>query len=131
MIRKNTKSVLLVFEDSKELAVSEAYLLHHGFKVFKSNSLQDGIDIVEKNSPNMVVLNTYDSELDIEHFSKKLKAKKVKKISLLRLLELENYLKSSLVREHIVVKPVHPTLLLNLIKNRMIHDNVTGLPSFR
>ncbi len=128
---KNTKSVLLIFEDSKELAISEAYLLQHGFKVFKSDSLKEGLEIVEKNFPNIVVLNTYDSEIEIEHFSKKIKAEKLKKVSLLRLLELENYLKSSLVREHIVVKPVHPSMLLNLIKNRMIHENVTGLPSFR
>ncbi len=121
----------MIFEDSKELAVSEAYLLQHGFKVFKSDSLKDGFVIVEKNSPNMVVLNTADSEVDIEQFSKKIKTERLKKVSLLRLLELDNYLKSSLVREHTVVKPVHPTLLLNLIKNRMIHDNVTGLPSFR
>ena len=128
---KNTKSILLIFEDSKELAVSESYLLQYGFKVFKSHSLKDGIEIVEKNAPNMVVLNTCDSEIDIEQFSKKIKSERLKKTSLLRLLELENYLKSSFVREHTIVKPVHPTLLLNLIKNRMIHDDVKGQPSFR
>lgn len=124
---KNTKSVLLVFEDTKELAATEACLIQNGFFVHKSVSLDNALHMIERLVPNMIVVNTFDSEYDLELFSHKLGKKQFKNISLLRLIELEMYLKTSLVKEHVIVKPVQPTLLLSLIKNRMIYKEGRGL----
>ncbi|CAN5412376.1 hypothetical protein BH10BAC1_BH10BAC1_17800 [soil metagenome] len=127
---KNMKSVLLVFDDSKELEFIEANLIENGFVVFKSNNLKDGLITAEKSIPNLIVVNTSDSENAIQLFSKQIKTERLKNVTLLSLIELEDYLKTS-SKEHFVIKPVRPKLLLSLIRGMMYQEEINWLPSFR
>ena len=123
------KSVLLIFEDSKELDFIKANLCENGFQIFTSNNLKDGLINAERNIPNLIVVNTLDSERTIQLFSKQIKTKQLKNVILLSLIELEDYLKASSV-EHLVVKPVRPKLLLSLIRNVMNNEEINWLSSF-
>ena len=126
----NMKSVLLVFDDSKELEFIEANLTENGFQVFKADNLKDALTLAEKKIPNLIVVNTFDSEFNLQLFSKQIKTERLKNVSLLSLIELENYLKTSSGKEHFVVKPVRPKLLLSLIRSVMHHEEINWLPSF-
>lgn len=123
------KSVLLIFEDPKESDFIEANLIENGFKVFTSNNLKEGLISAEQNIPNLIVVNTLDSERTIHLFSKQIKTKQLKNVILLSLIELEDYLKASSV-EHLVVKPVRPKLLLSLIRSLMNNEEINWLSSF-
>ena len=126
---QDMKSVLLIFEDPKELDFIEANLSENGFQVFTSNNLKDGLINAERNIPNLIVVNTFDSEKTIHLFSKQIKTQQLKNVVLLSLIELEDYLKASSV-EHLVIKPVRPTLLLSLIRSLMNNEEINWLSSF-
>lgn len=126
---KNMKSVLLVFDDSKELDFIEANLSENGFTVFTSNNLKDALLKAEKVIPNLIVVNTTDSESAIHSFSSQIKTERLKNTTLLSLIELEDYLKVS-TTEHFIVKPVRPKLLLSLIRSLMHNEKINWLPSF-
>ncbi len=125
----NMKSVLLVFDDSQELDFIEANLLENGFAVYSSNNLKDALLKAEKVIPNLIVVNTIDSESAIQLFSNQIKTERLKNTTLLSLIELEDYLKVS-TTEHFVVKPVRPKLLLSLIRSLLHNENINWLPSF-
>lgn len=127
---KNMKSVLLVFDDSKELEFLAANLAENGFQIFKSDNLQDALMLAKQTIPNLIVVNTFDSEANLQAFSEQIKTKSLKNVSLLSLIELENYLKISFGKEHFVVKPVRPKLLLSLIRSVMNREEINWLPSF-
>ena len=122
------KSVLLVFDDSKELEFMEANLIENGFHVFKSGDLNEALINAERNIPNLIVVNTLDSESAIQLFSKQIKIERLKNVTLLSLIELEDYLKASSI-EHLVVKPVRPKLLLSLIRSLMYREKINWLSS--
>ncbi len=123
------KSVLLVFDDSTELKFIEENLSENGFEIFRSQNLKEALISAEKNIPDLIVVNTFDSERAIQLFSKQIKTERLKKIALLSLIELEGYLKASST-EHLVVKPVRPKLLLSLIRSIMNHEKINWLSSF-
>ncbi len=124
------KSVLLVFNDSRELEFIEENLTENGFQVYKSENLKEAFINAEKTIPNLIVINTLDSELAIQLFSRQIKTEKLKATTLLSLIELENYLKTSFGKEHLVVKPVRPKLLLSLIRSVMHNEEINWLPSY-
>ena len=126
---KNMKSVLLVFDDSKELEFIEANLSENGFEIFKSDNLKNALTLAEEVIPNLIVVNTFDSESTLHAFSEQIKTEALKDVSLLSLIELENYLKTSFGKEHFVVKPVRPKLLLSLIRGIMNQEEINWLPS--
>lgn len=126
---KNMKNVLLIFEDPKELDFIEANLIENGFKVFTANNLKEGLINAELNIPNLIVVNSFDSERTIQLFSKQIKTKELKNVILLSLVEMEDYLRASSV-EHLVVKPVRPKLLLSLIRSIMNNEEINWLSSF-
>lgn len=128
---KNMKSVLLVFDDSKELEFIEANLSENGFQVYKTDNLKSAMNLAKKIVPNLIVVNTFDSEAKLHLYSEQIKAEaRLKNVSLLSLIELENYLKTSFGKEHFVVRPVRPKLLLSLIRSVMNHEEINWLPSF-
>lgn len=126
---KNMDSVLLVFDDTRELDFIEANLSENGFRVIKSDNLKDALILAEKTFPNLIVVNTFDSESAILLFSSQIKTEPLKDTILLSLIELEDYLKVSST-EHFVVKPVRPKLLLSLIRSVMNNETINWLPSF-
>jgi DNA-binding response OmpR family regulator len=129
METKNMKSVLLVFDESAELDFIDSNLCENGFLVYKSSNLNDALVVAEKKIPNLIVINTFDSEVEINRFTKQIKTERLKNVNLLSLIELEDYLKTS-TKEHFVVKPVRPKLLLSLIRSVMNHEEINWFPAF-
>ncbi len=125
----NMKSVLLVFDDAKELEFIEENLIENGFEIYRCGNLKDAVIIAENTIPNLIVVNTIDTELDIQLFSEKIKLERSNNVTFLTLIELEDYFKTS-TKEHFVVKPVRPKLLLSLIRCLMNREEVNWLPSF-
>jgi DNA-binding response OmpR family regulator len=123
------ESVLLVFDDARELDFIGENLAENGFKVLRSVNLNDAFMLAEKTIPNLIVVNTVDSELDFHAFSKKIKIETLKDVTLLSLIELEAYMKTSNT-EHIVVKPVRPKLLLSLIRSVMNNEEINWLTCY-
>ena len=126
---ENMKSVLLVFDDSKELEFIEANLTESGYEVFTSYNLKEALILAKKTIPDLIVVNTFDSESSIQLFSQQIKTEELKNTSLLSLIELEDYLKF-FSTEHFVVKPVRPKLLLSLIRSVMNNEKINWLPTF-
>ena len=126
---ESLKSVLLVFDDLKELEFIEEQLVENGFQVYKCNTLNDALVLAERKIPNLIVINTNDSEINIQSFIGKVKTDRLKDSILLSLIELEDFLKVS-SKEHFVVKPVRPKLLLSLIRSIMNREKINWLPSF-
>ncbi len=126
---KHMESVLLVFDDARELDFIGENLAENGFKVLRSVNLNDAFMLAEKTIPNLIVVNTVDSELDFHAFSKKIKIETLKDVTLLSLIELEAYMKTSNT-EHIVVKPVRPKLLLSLIRSVMNNEEINWLTCY-
>lgn len=124
------RSVLLVFDDEKELNFIEANLVENGFQVYCANSLKEALTSAEKRIPNLIVINTLDAESAIATFSEQIKTERLRSTALLSLIELEDYLKIE-GKEHFVVRPVRPKLLLSLIRSLMHHEKINWLPSFR
>ena len=126
---ESLKSVLLVFDDLKELEFIEEQLVENGFQVYKCNTLNDALVLAERKIPNLIVINTNDSEINIQSFIGKVKTDRLKDSILLSLIELEDFLKVS-SKEHFVVKPVRPKLLLSLIRSMKNREKINWLPSF-
>ena len=123
------ESVLLVFDDQKELEFIEDNLVENGYHVFKSENLESALILAKNKLPDLIVVNAFDREADLDSFSSQIKTERLKNVSLLGLIELEDYLKAS-TREYFVVKPVRPKLLLSLIRGVMNHEEVSWMPSF-
>jgi len=127
---KKMKSVLLVFYDQKEIEFIEANLIENGFQVFKSDNLKSALVLAEKKLPDLIVVNTLDSESDILFFSNLIKIQQSKVTTFLTLIELEDYFKTS-SKGHFVMKPMRPKLLLSLIRCLMDHEEINWLSSVR
>ena len=123
------KSVLLIFDDQKELEFIEANLVENDFEVLKSDNLNDALILAEENAPELIVTNTIDNESKLRLFSIQIQTERLKNTTLLSLIELEDYLKSA-VPNHFVIKPVRPKLLLSLIRGIMNNETTNWLPSF-
>jgi DNA-binding response OmpR family regulator len=127
MMRK-MKRVLLVFDDSKELEFIEANLAENGFQIFKSDNLKKALINAEKIIPDLIVVNTIDKEKDLELFSNQVKTERLNNVSILSLIELEDYLKASTKsKKHFIIKPLRPKLLLSLIRGIMNNEEVSWL----
>lgn len=127
-IMKQMKSVLLVFDDQKELDFIEENLMDNGFRITKADTLEAALVIAERMIPDLIVLNTSDRESDIKEFGKRVRTERLKDVSVLSLVELEEYLKLS-EPQHVVIKPVRPKLLLSIIRGIMNHEEVNWLPA--
>ena len=63
---KNMKSILLVFDDQKELEFIQANLMENGFKTLSTDNLKDALKLAEKTIPDLIVVNTFNSESDLK-----------------------------------------------------------------
>lgn len=123
------KSVLLVFDDQRELDFIDVNLSENGFNVFKTESLLNAIKASECVIPDLIVVNTCNNESELQMFIRQIKTERLKNVSILSLVELEYYLKAS-EKEFFVVKPLRPKLLLSLIRGVMNNESINWLPSF-
>src|SRR6218665_2574142 len=101
---KQMKNVLLVFDDQKELDFIEENLMENGFRITKADTLEAALVTAQRMIADLIVLNTADRESDIKSFEKRVRTERLKKVSVLSLVELEEYLKLS-EPQHVVIKP--------------------------
>ena len=120
------KKVLLIFDNPQELEFIEYNLSENGFRVFTAVNLEDALKKAEEIIPDLIVLNTLDTQQEKVRFSSLLKAKQLDNVLLLCLTELEDYLNAS-SKKHLVIKPVRPKLLLSLIRGIMNHEEINWL----
>lgn len=125
---KKMKRVLLAFDSHEELDFIEANLAENGFQITKTDNLADALVAAEKIIPDLIVVNTMDTEADLQEFSSRVKTERLKDVSILSLIELEDYLNVS-NPQHFVIKPVRPKLLLSVIRSIMNHEKVNWLPA--
>lgn len=125
---KAMKKVLLVFDNSQELDFIEANLEENGYLVTKADTLAGALVTAEKIIPDLIVVNTLDTEAELKEFNAKVKTERLKNVSILSLIELEDYLKSP-NPQHFVIRPVRPKLLLSVIRSIMNHETVNWLPA--
>ena len=125
---KKMKRVLLVFDNHEELDFIETNLSENGFQVIKTDNLTDALVAAEKIIPDLIVVNTMNTEEDLHEFGKRVKTERLKDVSILSLIELEDYLNVS-NPQHFVIKPVRPKLLLSVIRSIMNHEKVNWLPA--
>jgi DNA-binding response OmpR family regulator len=125
---KTMKRILLVFDDEKEMEFMEANLIENGFEIFKCANLIEVLDLAMKIVPDLIVLNTLDTEFIIELYNKNLKAEQLKNTTILSLIEPKDYLYVS-SEEYFILKPIRPKLLLSLIRGLMNHEEIHWLPN--
>jgi two-component system alkaline phosphatase synthesis response regulator PhoP len=125
-MEKNMKNVLLVFSDPQELEFIEFHLSENGFKVFTAANLENALKKAEEIVPDLIVINTLNTQKEVDQFSKLLKTERLNNVLLLCLIELEDYLNAS-SKKHLVIKPVRPKLLLSLIRGIMNHEEINWL----
>lgn len=104
----------MVYEDSNEVTNVVEKLTSKGYNVETTNSLTDALETTRDFLPDLIVLNTTNPIGDVELFNTNIEKRYSKKIDLLNLLDLENYLKVR-INEHVAIKPVNPDLLFHLV----------------
>jgi response regulator RpfG family c-di-GMP phosphodiesterase len=109
-MNKTNHTILLVFDSIKELELIETNLIRNGFQILKSENLDDALTKVKNVIPDLIVVNTANTEKDVEAFSKQVKMKYLKKVILPRALGLEDYLTIK-TSEHLVIR----SLMLNKV----------------
>jgi DNA-binding response OmpR family regulator len=124
---KKMKRILLVFDDEKEMNFMETNLKENGFEIFKSSNVKNILDQATKVIPDLIVLNTLDTEYALALFNTNLKAEQLKNTSIISLIDPKDYLSVS-NEEYFIVKPIRPKLLLSLIRGLMNHEKVNWLP---
>lgn len=122
------KKVLLVFDDPKVSEFMEMNLAENNFQIFKASELKEAILIAEKVIPELIVINTFDIPVDLHNFTKQVKTDRLKKVSILALVDLENYLNTP-HKKDLFVKPIKPKLLLSLIRSIMNNEEISWLPT--
>ncbi len=100
--------ILLIIENIKELGVLETNLTQNGFEIIKSPNLKDALIKLKEVAPNLIVINTADTEEAIEQFNKEVKKKYLKKTVLPSVIALEDYLAFQTL-EHLVIKGLSET----------------------
>ena len=121
------KRILLVFDDEREMEFMEANLIENGFEIFKTSSLNEVLSLSLKNAPDLIVLNTLDTESALELFNTTFKKEQLNNTAILSLIELKDYLYVS-NEEYFIVKPIRPKLLLSLIRGLMNHEGTGWVP---
>jgi len=109
-MKKAKHLILLVFDSTKELEPIETNLMRNGFQISKSEDLKDALKKAENAIPDLIVVNTINTEKDVEAFSKQVKMKYLRKVILPSAIELEDYLNIE-TSEHLVIR----SLMLNKI----------------
>jgi DNA-binding response OmpR family regulator len=127
---KKMKSVMLVFDDQKELEFINMNLSESGFQIYIAENLKNAVKAAEKFIPDLIVINTLDNEFDLNLFSEQVQTERLKNVSVLSLIAMEDYFTTSNKR-YFIVKPVRPKLLLSLIRGVMNGEEVNWMPSLR
>ncbi|MFL5765819.1 MAG: hypothetical protein ACJ77K_17870 [Bacteroidia bacterium] len=123
------KTVLLVFDDPRELEFISAGLTESNYDVYAAQGLRNALISAERIIPDLIVVNTQDKKEDLRDFNNQVKTERLGNSSVISFIELEDYLKRP-GNTHFVIKPVRPKLLLSLIRSVMNDETVDWLPAF-
>lgn len=113
---------ILVVDDEKEIAdLVEIYLVSDGYKVFKANNAQEGLDILEKEDIQMVLLDIMMPGMDGLEMCKKVRETNNIPIIMLsaRSADLDKILGLGTGADDYVVKPFNPLELTARVKSQL------------
>ena len=113
---------ILVVDDEKEIAeLVEIYLVSDGYKVFKANNAQEGLDILEKEDIHMVLLDIMMPGMDGLEMCKKIRETNNIPIIMLsaRSTDLDKILGLGTGADDYVVKPFNPLELTARVKSQL------------
>ncbi len=95
--------ILLVSDNSNGFEQIERELSWNGIQSIKYNSLKDAFNKAKSSAPDLIVVNTLDTEQEIGVFSTKIKMKYHRRKLITGFIGLEDYLKMQ-TPEHIVIR---------------------------
>ena len=113
---------ILVVDDEKEIAeLVEIYLVSDGYKVFKANNAQEGLDILEKEDIHMVLLDIMMPGMDGLEMCKNIRETNNIPIIMLsaRSTDLDKILGLGTGADDYVVKPFNPLELTARVKSQL------------
>ena len=124
------ETVLLVFDDVNELAFFESKLSEENVAIVKSNNLAEALVLAESVNPSLVIINTPYNEDNVVEFCKQIKTSHLNNITVLSLVESENYYSSPFI-DHLMVRPIRPKLLLSIVRALMKNETVSWMPQIQ
>ena len=113
---------ILVVDDEKEIAdLVEIYLVSDGYRVFKANNAQEGLDILEKEEVHLVLLDIMMPGMDGLEMCKKIRENNNIPIIMLsaRSTDLDKILGLGTGADDYVVKPFNPLELTARVKSQL------------
>lgn len=113
---------VLVVDDEKEIAeLVEIYLVSDGYKVFKANNAQEGLDILAKEEIHMVLLDIMMPGMDGLEMCKRIRETNNIPIIMLsaRSTDLDKILGLGIGADDYVVKPFNPLELTARVKSQL------------
>lgn len=113
---------ILVVDDEKEIAdLVEIYLVSDGYKVFKANNAQEGLDILEREDIHLVLLDIMMPGMDGLEMCKKIRETNNIPIIMLsaRSTDLDKILGLGTGADDYVVKPFNPLELTARVKSQL------------
>ncbi|MEG0214625.1 MAG: response regulator transcription factor [Hungatella sp.] len=113
---------ILVVDDEKEIAeLVEIYLVSDGYKVFKANNAQEGLDIIEKEAIHLVLLDIMMPGMDGLEMCKRIRETNNIPIIMLsaRSTDLDKILGLGTGADDYVVKPFNPLELTARVKSQL------------
>lgn len=113
---------ILVVDDEKEIAdLVEIYLVSDGYKVFKANNAQEGLDILDKEEVHLVLLDIMMPGMDGLEMCKKIRETNNIPIIMLsaRSTDLDKILGLGTGADDYVVKPFNPLELTARVKSQL------------
>ena len=113
---------ILVVDDEKEIAdLVEIYLVSDGYKVFKANNAQEGLDILNKEDIHLVLLDIMMLGMDGLEMCRKIRETNNIPIIMLsaRSTDLDKILGLGIGADDYVVKPFNPLELTARVKSQL------------
>lgn len=113
---------ILVVDDEKEIAdLVEIYLVSDGYKVFKANNAQEGLDILAKEDVHLVLLDIMMPGMDGLEMCRKIRETNNIPIIMLsaRSTDLDKILGLGTGADDYVVKPFNPLELTARVKSQL------------
>ncbi len=113
---------ILVVDDEKEIAdLVEIYLVSDGYKVFKANNAQEGLDILDREDIHLVLLDIMMPGMDGLEMCKKIRETNNIPIIMLsaRSTDLDKILGLGTGADDYVVKPFNPLELTARVKSQL------------
>jgi DNA-binding response OmpR family regulator len=127
-INKHMKQILLIFNDLNEAVFISENLKENGYEVVTTSNISTASAMIQEKKPDLVVIDIPGGESDINLFSDELKKKNIKSL-LLASSETISRLNQHEDKEHYIVSPLRPKVLLSAIRAIMEKEELNWLPA--